>query len=62
MLNELKRIIMNTDKEGIQISRLPNNEEMMNKINEIVRYVNQLENKKVNKSIEGLNFKSRKDY
>ncbi|UGO46158.1 toxin [Bacillus phage vB_BanS_Chewbecca] len=39
---ELTRIIIENREDGTQVTRLPNNEEMMNKINEIVRQVNQL--------------------
>jgi len=38
----LKRIIVNEDEKGTQIARLPNNQEMMNKINEIIEYVNMI--------------------
>jgi len=51
-LNQLQRIIESTSTDGIQISRLPNAQEMMDKINEIVRFVNQLELQKANEPEE----------
>lgn len=42
-LNELKRIVVSNYQDGTQVSRLPDNEEMMNKINEIIRFINLLE-------------------
>lgn len=42
-LNELKRIVVSNYQDGTQLSRLPDNEEMMNKINEIIRFINLLE-------------------
>jgi len=44
-IKELQRIIVENREDGTQVTRLPNNEEMMNKINEIVRYVNDLTRK-----------------
>lgn len=41
-IEPLKRIIVNEDEEGIQTTRLPNNQEMMNKINEVIKYVNMI--------------------
>ena len=38
----LERIIIESNNDGTQISRLPNNEEMMYKINEIINVVNRL--------------------
>ncbi|MGG0308309.1 hypothetical protein ABEY43_07155 [Priestia megaterium] len=40
MIDLLNRIITNTEEDGTQISRLPNNQEVMDKINEIVKIVN----------------------
>lgn len=42
IIKELKRIIVEEREDGTQVTRLPNNAEMMNKINEIVREVNKL--------------------
>lgn len=42
IIKELKRIIVQNNADGTQLTRLPNQEEMMNKINEIVREVNKL--------------------
>lgn len=42
-IGKLERVIIDTDKDGIQISRLPNNEEIINKINEMVDFLNALE-------------------
>ncbi|OJT57362.1 hypothetical protein [Bacillus licheniformis] len=41
-IEPLKRIIVNEGEEGIQTARLPNNQEMMNKINEVIKYVNMI--------------------
>lgn len=40
MIKHLQRIIIESKEDGTQISRLPSNEEMMNKINEIINHVN----------------------
>lgn len=39
-LKPLQRIIVSNDEDGTQVSRLPNNQEMMNKINEIINHIN----------------------
>jgi hypothetical protein len=46
MINELERIIVQYGEDGTQISKLPSNEDMFNKINEIIRYINKEEIKK----------------
>ncbi|OOR30253.1 hypothetical protein [Bacillus cereus] len=51
-MEELKRIIVEDKEDGTQISRLPNNEEMMNKINELIRYTKQLDKNKQIKQIK----------
>lgn len=50
-MEELKRIVVEDREDGTQVTRLPNNEEMMNKINEIIRYTKKLEKNKQNKPI-----------
>lgn len=42
MILPLKRVITENNLDGTQVSRLPNNEEIMNKINEMVRFLNSL--------------------
>jgi hypothetical protein len=51
MINELRRIIVRTDWDGTQVSKLPDNETMMNKINEIIRYINKEEDKKIREKL-----------
>jgi hypothetical protein len=46
-IEPLKRIVVSEDDEGTQTTRLPNNLEMMNKINEIIKYVNMIDMKVV---------------
>lgn len=46
-IQPLKRIVESEDANGNQLTRLPNNAEMMNKINEIIRVVNKMESKKI---------------
>ncbi|MEY8695922.1 hypothetical protein AB9M90_15295 [Bacillus safensis] len=53
-IKPLKRVIIKSTEDGIEISRLPNNEEIVSKINEIARFVNTLENKKADKPIKNL--------
>ncbi|HFJ9370052.1 TPA: hypothetical protein ACGW7B_000528 [Bacillus nitratireducens] len=50
-LEELQRVVLETREDGTQITRLPNTEEIMGKINEIVRYCNQLDKDKQGKPI-----------
>lgn len=52
-IKELERIVVESNEDGIQISRLPNNEEIMNKINEIVRCINHIDKNKQDKPFEG---------
>lgn len=42
-IQPLKRLIIDNSDDGLQVTRLPNNEEMMFKINEIIAFVNKLE-------------------
>ncbi|PFS71214.1 hypothetical protein COK56_29755 [Bacillus cereus] len=49
-IKPLERIVVETDNNGSQITRLPNNEEMVDKINEIIRVVNELDAFKSNQS------------
>ncbi|MEC2867088.1 hypothetical protein [Bacillus thuringiensis] len=51
-LKELERVVVENLGDGTQITRLPNAEEMMNKINELVRYTNRLEQNKQSKPIK----------
>ncbi|UGO50970.1 toxin [Bacillus phage vB_BanS_Nate] len=44
MIQELERVIVESNDNGLQTTRLPSNAEMMDKINEIVRQVNYLTN------------------
>ncbi|MCY7679909.1 hypothetical protein MH122_13985 [Bacillus pumilus] len=53
-IKPLKRVKIKSTEDGIEISRFPNNEEIVSKINEIVRFVNTLENKKADKPIKHL--------
>jgi len=39
----LERVVVEDNEDGTQITRLPNNAEMMDKINEIIRVVNELD-------------------
>lgn len=45
MIKPLKRIIVEQSEDGTQVSKLPDSETMMNKINEIIKYVNNHEGK-----------------
>lgn len=54
----LQRIIVSNDIDGTQVTKLPSSEEMMNKINEIIRVVNKLENERENQEIRNM-FKPR---
>lgn len=42
IIKELERIIVENREDGTQVTRLPNNEEMMQKINQIIKQVNYL--------------------
>ena len=59
-LQPLTRIIVSNNEDGLQTSRLPNNQEMMDKINEMVNFVNRLEREKQSKEI--VRFKPRSGY
>ncbi|MEH7552845.1 hypothetical protein [Bacillus altitudinis] len=48
-IKPLKRVTVKGYENGIEISRLPNSEEIIEKVNEIVRFVNNLERKKADK-------------
>lgn len=48
-IKPLERIVVESDND-VQITRLPNNEEMVDKINEIIRVVNELDAFKSNES------------
>ena len=52
-IKQLTRVIIESTEDGLQTSRLPNNEEVMNKINEIVRYINYIEQKKISRELKG---------
>lgn len=49
-IKPLERVVVETDNNGSQITRLPNNEEMVDKINEIIRVMNELDAFKSNHS------------
>lgn len=53
-MEELKRIVMEDREDGTQITRRPNNEEMMDKINELIRYTKRLDKNKQSKAIKGV--------
>lgn len=50
-LKEIERVVVENREDGTQVSRLPNTEEVMEKINEIVKYCNQLNEDKQSKPI-----------
>lgn len=50
----LKRVIIENRPDGLQTSALPSPQQMMDKINELVNYVNYLEKEKQNKPFQGL--------
>ncbi|MCU4999514.1 hypothetical protein OCD70_05400 [Bacillus tropicus] len=52
-IKPLERIVVESDND-LQITRLPNNEEMVDKINEIIRVVNELDAFKSNQSHQNL--------
>lgn len=56
MIEPLKRIIVEDMSDGTQVTRLPNNREVMDKINEIIKYINQQEDVRMQNL-----FKSRKE-
>lgn len=61
MINYLKRTIVENFDDGTQVSKLPDNQEIVNKINEIIKYINNNEKLKENEFIKNA-FKSRKVY
>ena len=42
-IEPLKRVIVNEDENGTQTTRLPNNQEMMDKINELIKHVGNMD-------------------
>ncbi|MGV4321249.1 hypothetical protein [Bacillus mojavensis] len=50
-IRKLTRVIVETSEDGTQTTRLPNNQEIMNKINEIVDFCNRLEREKQDKPV-----------
>ncbi|PEL97689.1 hypothetical protein CN604_18675 [Bacillus wiedmannii] len=61
-MEELKRIVVEGREDGTQISRLPNNEEIMNKINELIRYTKRLDKNKQSKTIKGVGTVTHRSY
>ncbi|MFE4764405.1 hypothetical protein [Bacillus mycoides] len=61
-MEELRRIIVEDKEDGTQLSRLPNNEEMMNKINELIRYTKRLDKDKQSKTIKGVGTVTHRSY
>ncbi|MGG1147083.1 hypothetical protein [Bacillus wiedmannii] len=59
MIEPLKRVVIEKNADGTQVTRLPNHEEMVNKVNEIIIYLNQKEILKREDRIKGLKFGSR---
>lgn len=54
MIKELERIVFSVGKDSeIQISRFPNNQEIMDKLNEVIACLNRLEKETVKKPIKG---------
>jgi hypothetical protein len=58
MIKKLQRIIVSNEADGTQVTKLPSNEDMMNKINEIIHVVNKLESDRQNRELGNM-FKSR---
>lgn len=42
MIQKLERVIVQTTPDGVQTTRLPNNEEIMHKLNEVIEAINVL--------------------
>lgn len=61
-MDELKRIVVEDREDGTQVSRLPNNEEMMNKVNELIRYTKRLDKNKQSKTIKGVGTVTHRSY
>jgi len=59
IIKELERIIVENREDGTQVTRLPNQAEMMQKINEIVRQVNYLTRTKPSEPIRGVGTRKR---
>lgn len=59
MIEPLRRVIIENNEDGTQITRLPNHEEVVKKVNEIIIYLNQKEILKREDRIKGLKFGSR---
>lgn len=53
-IKELERIVIETKEDGTQTTRLPNNEEMMSKINDIIKQVNYLTRTRPSEPIRGV--------
>jgi len=61
-MEELKRIIVEDKEDGTQISRLPNNEEIMNKINELIKYTKRIDKNKQSETIKGVGTVTNRSY
>lgn len=53
-IKELERIVIETKDDGTQTTRLPNNEEMMSKINDIIKQVNYLTRTRPSEPLRGV--------
>ncbi|AGI11942.1 toxin [Bacillus phage vB_BanS-Tsamsa] len=62
IIKELERIIIEDNLDGTQTTRLPNNAEMMEKINEIVKQVNFLTRTKPLPPIKPVSSSPRRSY
>lgn len=60
-IKPLERIIVETKEDGTQIARLPNNQEMMQKINEVINFVNRMEKEKQDKPVKDI-FAARRSF
>lgn len=47
MVRKLERVVVETREDGTQVTRLPNNKEVIDKINEIIDIVDQVEKEKM---------------
>ena len=56
----LTRVIVQDRPDGTQVSALPSQQMMMDKINELVNYVNYLEKEKQSKPLQGLQLTPRR--
>ncbi|WP_231040450.1 hypothetical protein [Bacillus velezensis] len=61
-IKKLTRVIVETKEDGTQITRLPNSQEIMNKINEIIDFCNRLDKEKQSKPVDVRGFEPRKEY